>query len=518
MMFVRNTWSAGIAGTLCMLFAIAADSQESFSLTGDVTLAQCIAHALTHSPRMEAFAADVRAAEAAQLQAKARPNPYLSLEVEDVRWQGGPGTTTTSSSFDRTPGSLSIDTSGGQGNTSITGTRPARAIAYGRAHEDGPHSGFAESDFTLRISQVVELGGKRAKRIALADREHAAAAWDYERARADLCAEVAQAFTGVLVAQRRIELSQEAVRLAQETQRAVDARVDAGKVSPIEADKARIPVAQANTEADSAREGLEAARAQLAGVCGESATAFGDAVGNLDELSEPADLNRMLDAIEKNPDPARWTAEMDVKDATIESERAKAKPDLTLTLGVRITPLASRHERDWSFNSDGVFSANRSNIDPDRDFDTRLVFEVGLPLPIFDRNKGNIGQAEALATKSRALAKDAQLRTRADLTKAFHEVSSAYVSAQRISTEIMPAAKEAFERTQIGYREGKFTYTDLVDAERTLFDARRDYLDAVRAYHDANIALERLSGGSVPESAPATPIDLSPSGDNHEPK
>ena len=515
MVFARTKCSVLLAGPLCTVLAIAACAEQNVPLTSDVTLAQCIAHALTHSPRMEAFAADVRAAEAAQLQAKARPNPYLSLEVEDLRWQDGPGTTTTSTSFDRAPGSLSLDTSGGQGNTTITGTRPARALAYGRAHEDGPHSGFAESDFTLRISQVIELGGKRAKRIALADRERAAAAWDYERARADLCAEVAQAFTGVLVAQRRIELSQEAVRLAQETQRAVDARVNAGKVSPIEADKARIPVAQANTEADGAREALEAARAQLAGVCGEPEAAFGVAVGNLDDVSEPPNLNCMLEAIKDNPDLARWTAEMDAKDAAIDSERAKAKPDLTLTLGVRTTPLASRHERDWSFNSDGVFSANRSSIEPEGDFDTRMVFEVGLPLPIFDRNKGNIAQAQALASKAHALAKDDELRTRADLTKAFHEVSSAFMSVQRISADIMPAAKEAFEKTQIGYREGKFTYTDLVDAERTLFDARRDYLDAVRAYHDANIALERLSGGIVPETAPATPPSLSPSGEDH---
>ena len=139
---------ANVAIIAIAVYATATEPQRPIPLTGDVTLAQCIAHALTNSPRMEAFAADVRAAEAAQLQAKARPNPYLSLEVEDIRWQGGPGMTTTNSSYERTPGSLSLDTSGGQGNATITGTRPAYAIAFGRAHEDGAHSGIAESDFT----------------------------------------------------------------------------------------------------------------------------------------------------------------------------------------------------------------------------------------------------------------------------------------------------------------------------------------------------------------------------------
>ena len=494
---------ANVAIIAIAVYATATEPQRPIPLTGDVTLAQCIAHALTNSPRMEAFAADVRAAEAAQLQAKARPNPYLSLEVEDIRWQGGPGMTTTNSSYERTPGSLSLDTSGGQGNATITGTRPAYAIAFGRAHEDGAHSGIAESDFTMRLSQVVELGGKRAKRMALAARERDVSAWDYERARADLCAEVAQTFTAVLVAQRRAELGHESIRLAEEAQHAVNARVEAGKVSPIEADRARIPVSQANAEADSAREVLQAARAQLAGICGDANAEFSAVVGDLDNITEAPPLEQLLDAIDKNPDLARWTAEMGTKDAAIANERAKAKPDLTLTLGVRTTPLASRHERDWSFNSGGVLSANRSTFEPDRDFDTRLVFEVGLPLPIFDRNKGNIAQAEAMASKAHALAKDDHLRIRANVSKAFHDVTSAYQSVQRIKAEILPAANEAFEKTQIGYREGKFGYTDVVDAERTLFDARRDYLDAQRAYHEATIALERLTGGIVPGSAPA---------------
>ena len=496
----------------CIGFRLAAEeASQSAPLSGDVTLSQCIAHALTNSPRLEAFAWDVRAAEAAQLQAKARPNPYLSLEVEDVRWRGGPGTTTTSGSIDRTPGSLSIDATGGQGNVTATGTRPMYVGAIGRAHEDGAHSGLAESDFTLRLSQVVELGGKRAKRIALAARGREVAAWDYERARADVCAEVAHAFVGVLAAQRRVELAKELTHLAEEAQRTVNARVDAGKVSPIEAEKARIPVSQAKNEEDAANAGLQSARAQLAGVCGDTSAGFGMAQGNLEEIVQAPPLEQVIERVGKNPDIARWAAEIDARDAAIVSERARRKPDVTLTFGVRTTPLQSRQSRDWSLNTDGVFSANRSQIEPDRDFDTRLVFDVGLPLPIFDRNKGNIRQAEAMASKAHAEERDVAVRVRADVTKAYHDVSSAYATVQRTKSEILPAATEAFDKTQIGYREGKFGYADVIDSERTLFDAQRGYLDALQTYHAANIELERLTGDSIPESSPEAPAELSPS-------
>ena len=105
MNIVRTKRNARIVlcAAACVGFRLAAEEASgSPPLSGDVTLTQCIAHALTNSPRLEAFAWDVRAAEATQLQAKAHPNPYLSLEVEDVRWRSGPGPTTTSGSIDRT--------------------------------------------------------------------------------------------------------------------------------------------------------------------------------------------------------------------------------------------------------------------------------------------------------------------------------------------------------------------------------------------------------------------------------
>lgn len=494
-----------------------ADTAPGAPLSGDVTLAQCIAHALTNSPRLEAFAWDVHAAEAAQLQAKARPNPYLSLEVEDLRWRGGPGTTTSGASIDRAPGSVSLDTSGGQGNATVTAARPTYTGTITRTHEDGAHSGFAESDFTLRLSQVIELGGKRARRIALAARERQVAAWDYERARADLCTEVVRSFVAVLAAQRRVELASELSRIAGDAQRTVTARVDAGKVSPIEAERARIPVAQAKDEENAAQAELSAARTQLAGVCGDLRAEFGHALGNLEEMKPPTPLDPLLDRVSKNPDLARWAAEIDSRDAAVDEERAKGKPDVTLTLGVRTTPLQSHNGRDWSFNTGGVFSASHSRMEPDRDFDTRLVMEIGLPLPVFDRNKGNIQRAQALASKARSEEKDAEIRVRADVSRAYHELSSAYTSAQRAQKEILPAAAEAFEKTQIGYREGKFGLADVIESERTLFDARRGYLEALRAYHAARADLDRLTGDSAPADAPDAPPDKSPSpGTTHD--
>src|SRR6185295_17904656 len=98
------------------------------------------------------------------------------------RWRSGPGTTATNTSIDRNPRLLTINPNGGQGNITSTLTRPSYVGTVGQAHDEGAHSGFADSDFTLRLAQVIELGGKRAKRMALAARSREVSAWDYERA------------------------------------------------------------------------------------------------------------------------------------------------------------------------------------------------------------------------------------------------------------------------------------------------------------------------------------------------
>ena len=79
-----------------------------------------------------------------------------------------------------------------------------------------------------------------------------------------------------------------------------------------------------------------------------------------------------------------------------------------------------------------------------------------------------------------------------------------YNEIQLLTENILPTATETFEKMQEGYRQGKFGYLDVLDAERTLFNARQQYLDALTAYHTQLVRLERLTGLSIsPEAAPS---------------
>jgi len=75
-----------------------------------------------------------------------------------------------------------------------------------------------------------------------------------------------------------------------------------------------------------------------------------------------------------------------------------------------------------------------------------------------------------------------------------HLVTAAEAEVKVLEREAIPEATETFRLTEEGFRQGKFAYLDVLDAQRTLFDLRVRLLDARLAYHEGVIEVERLIG------------------------
>ena len=79
------------------------------------------------------------------------------------------------------------------------------------------------------------------------------------------------------------------------------------------------------------------------------------------------------------------------------------------------------------------------------------------------------------------------------ITDAQAAASNAAVTAQTATGPALEAAREAARIARIGYREGKFSQLDLLDAERTLAQTRLAAIDALTSYQNARAQLERLT-------------------------
>ena len=70
--------------------------------------------------------------------------------------------------------------------------------------------------------------------------------------------------------------------------------------------------------------------------------------------------------------------------------------------------------------------------------------------------------------------------------------------SSRIQQEILPAAEQAFAAAQEGYRQGKFSYLDVLDAQRSFFELKVQAIGAARRFHLAFNQIHRLVAQEVP--------------------
>ena len=404
--------------------------------TGAVSLSDAVSLALLHSPRLAGFAWETRAREARILQAGRAPNPTLDVLIEDL------------------------------GATRRAGL---------------PLDEPVQPQTTLQLSQVIELGGKRAARKLLATRERDLAAWDYETARIDVLTDISRAFTDVLAGQETVALTHETTRLVEEVRASVAARVEAGVVSPIEETRAAVALGAVRLESARARRTLEASRARLALLWGSDRAAFTTATGDLKaELAALPPLADFSARLEQSPELARWASELAQREATFAVARSKRLPDVAVTAGYR---------RYTSIDSNA------------------LVVGASIPLPLFDRNRGGIEEARSRLAGAYEERRAAQARIAASLAEAYGALATAHDQVTILRTAMLPGARQAFDAVTEGYRLGRFGYLEVLEAQRTLITTGGQYLRALADYYQAVAAVERLTGAPLndPAGSPTPP-------------
>lgn len=386
--------------------------------TDSVSLRDAIALALLHNPELAAFAWETRAREARFLHEGRLPNPILGVEVEDV-------------------GASEIGGAGVQPQT------------------------------TVRLGQLIELGGKRAARQRLAARTRDLAAWDFEAARINVLTGVTHAFIEVLAAQEMVALTAQTTQLVERVRKSVGARVVAGAVSPIEETRAEVALATVRVESDRALRQLDAGRRRLATYWGASDAIFPGVRGDLSVTPPLPPITVLTARLVENPDLARWAVEISQRQAVLAAERSMRIPDVTLSAGYR----------RFSDLQIGAFVVGGS-----------------LPLPLFDRNADGIEEAKSRLNKAHEERRGAVALVSAGLAEAYRAVTSAHDEVIALRTTVVPGSRETFAAVSVGYRLGKFGYLDVLDAQRTMIAASGQYLRALADYHKAVADVERLIG------------------------
>ncbi|QGP78652.1 TolC family protein [Sphingobium sp. CAP-1] len=408
--------AAFLAATACVAMAQAQDNIATSPSAGPVfTLEDAVAAAGGSAPAAQAAQAGIAAAQAARTVAGLRPNPQLQTQVENVAGSGA-------------------------------------------------YDGFSQAETTVGINIPIEMGGKRSARVAVANAQTDRALLIAAITQADIRLQVTGLYIEAIAAERRALTARDQVRIAQDALQAAKVRVQAGRASPIEEQRAEVAKLNAEAGAERTRRLADATRANLARRIGRPLGDSLEAV-SLDRL--PGDIyGPAAVTSEGTLALAAANADLAIADAGVRLAQSQRVPDLTVGPAVR------------------RLSATN---------DTAAVFSISLPIPLFNAGKAAVAQANAERTRAAAQRRMTALDVEQAITDAQAEADNAATAARNASGPALAAAREAARIARIGYREGKFGQLDLLDAERTLADTRIAAIDALVAYQNARAQLERLT-------------------------
>lgn len=320
---------------------------------------------------------------------------------------------------------------------------------------------------TVQLTQPIELGGKRGARIEVAQLGIDIAALGLEQYRNGLRAEVIQAFYGALQAGMRVELAEQSRQIAHRALGIAQGRVKAGKVSPIELTRAQVQLAELELEATRAQRDRRLAEDRLQLVMGQSVVSELRPQGDATRLPEVPATSRLLSALAASAELRSAQTTIDQQEAAFALEKTQRIPDLNVSVGSQYS------------------AADRERVN---------LVGLSMPLPLFNRNQGNILAAARRADQSRDLRNAAELRLRNEIQAAAAQWQSAQVEIQAFESTILPSAQQAVDSTARGFEMGKFAFLDVLDAQRTLIQSRAQYIQSLAVATDSWVQLERVLG------------------------
>ena len=344
-------------------------------------------------------------------------------------------------------------------------SRPNPELAY--SLEDARSKTRTQS---WQLNLPLELGGKRAARTKAAEKSREQAQAQLAELQATVRANVAAAYFDVLTAQERLVLARDSAALAKSSTDTVSKRVAAGKVSPVEESKARVAEAGVRVELAQAASEQRNALSRLFALLGRIDAPYTVLEGKAENLPSVPSLVDLQPLISSSPGVVLARIEVDRRKALTALEQSKRVPDVTVSVGMQRSNETQR------------------NV---------LLFGVSVPLPVFDRNQGNLLEALKLEDKARDELQAATVRLHSEVAQARERLSTITAEVQSLQQDVLPGAKSAYDAATIGFENGKFNFLEVLDAQRTYFTAKSQYLKALGEAHRAAADIDRLLGASM---------------------
>lgn len=345
------------------------------------------------------------------------------------------------------------------------GLYPNPTIGYESDDMNSPGAGAGKQGGS--ISQTIVTAGKlglsssvAAKGVEIADLKSQAKLYE-------LVTRVRTTFYENLTAQQEVETAREVLRIAQNGLASAEKLQKAGIVGQPDVLRARVELEQSKVKVSIAEQHVTASWRLLTAALGLKEMPVQPLAGSLQQDIPDYDFNLIRQAmfdVSLDLQSARATAAQ----AEIAVQRAEA--DVTPDVQVQVRPFYSQ---------------------PDKR--AELAVGISAPLPLYNRNQGNIMAARANVATAQAAITQLELQLSERITQAFERYSNARQQVQAYTQKILPAAQESLRLILIAYNSGdqRNDFTAVLEAQRSLAQSK---LGLVQAHGELQRAVSEIEG------------------------
>ena len=403
-----------------------------------------------------------------------------------------------------TPDGLTVERLIEQGQSrraDLLAARQRLAIAEGRLRQAGfrPNptldaeygspqflGGEAERDFSVGVSQVFELGGKRKKRVAVAELEIQqirAEVLFFER---QLAVEIRTAYTNALSAARQLDVLETLIAADEEIVRATEARLQEGDVAPLDVNLVKVETDRLKIQAIQAKSELETQLLEINALIG---TDIADSIKLAPQAERPPRLDLGLSELTE----LALTQRADLQAAKLAEEIGSARINLANANAVpNVAGSVKYSNKNQIFDFPAAFGGNVNKRD------NELTFGVSIEIPVFNRNQGEIAAATGEKIQAARTREFLETAVKRDVAVAYRKYRAAAEQLVIYTTQILPRSEENLKSVRAAYGFGEFSVFEVVNEQRRLTENITGYNQALRDYYAALAELEAAIGATIP--------------------
>lgn len=414
-------------GALVLVLTLSCPAQVTPQEQLPLTLEQAVTEALNSNLELLAKRYDLNIAEARKLTASMHPNPNFSLGADHLDFLG---------------------------------------TGYDATNAAGPSEYSGRFDFTF------EGGGKRARRMEVAELARQVTEFQLLDSARQLILDVDNAYVEVLLARGNLSVAQQNRTAFSRITRISRERVRAGDLARVELMRTQLAELQYDNSVILSEAHLRTAKQKLLLLMGRNKNVSEDIEleGSLPRppvnLATP-ELEKI--ALTQRPDYLALVRDQERSEASVRLEEANGKPNYVGGFEYR--------------RQQGL--AGRGNS---------LGFFFSMPLPIFDTNEGEVQRARHEYDQVIARAKALEAQIKQELASASQQLQAAERTVRQIESHMLTQARQVLDTMEYSYRGGHATLVELLDAQRSYNDIMTSYNEALAEYARSRFLLYSITG------------------------